>query len=108
MLVVVVQEVVMFYMMYEFKLVGKYKIMFCMNLLCQFGLYGGVEVIVDYLKQKLGIGFGEIMFDGKFMLKEGECMGLCGDVLVLLVNNYRMCSFMSCEKIDQLFEEFLK
>ena len=68
----------------------------------------GAEATADYLKQKLGIGFGETTPDGKFTLKEGECMGSCGDAPVLLVNNHRMCSFMSREKIDQLLEELSK
>jgi NADH-quinone oxidoreductase subunit E len=32
-------------------------------------------------------------------------MGACGDAPVLLVNNKRMCSFMSSDRIDQLLEE---
>ena len=35
-------------------------------------------------------------------------MGACGDAPVLLVNNKRMCSFMSNEQIDQLLEELSK
>jgi NADH-quinone oxidoreductase subunit E len=57
------------------------------------------------MKQKLGIGFNETTADGVFTLKEGECMGACGDAPVLLVNNKRMCSFMSNENLDQLLEE---
>jgi NADH-quinone oxidoreductase subunit E len=61
-----------------------------------------------YLKQKLGIDFNETTADGLFTLKEGECMGACGDSPVILVNNKRMCSFMSNEKIDALIEELKK
>ena len=42
---------------------------------------------------------------GTFTLKEGECMGACGDSPVMLVNDKRMCSFMSKEKIDALLSE---
>ena len=35
-------------------------------------------------------------------------MGACGDAPVLLVNNKRMCSFMSNDSIDQLLEELSK
>ena len=38
-------------------------------------------------------------------LKEGECMGACGDAPVLLVDNKRMCSFMSHDKLDALMTE---
>ncbi|HMM55495.1 MAG TPA: NADH-quinone oxidoreductase subunit NuoE [Candidatus Desulfobacillus sp.] len=99
---VAVYEVASFYNMYERAPVGKYKITVCTNLPC--ALSGGVHA-ADYLKQKLGIGFNETTADGRFTLKEGECMGACGDAPVLLVNNVRMCSFMLPEKIDALIEE---
>ena len=105
---VAVQEVATFYSMYELAPVGKQKITLCTNLPCQLGPHGGAEATADYLKQKLGIGFGETTPDGKFTLKEGECMGACGDAPVLLVNNHKMCSFMSRDKIDQLLEELSK
>ncbi|CAE6703645.1 NADH-quinone oxidoreductase subunit NuoE [Paraburkholderia haematera] len=105
---VAVQEVATFYTMYETSPVGKYKITLCTNLPCQLGPDGGSDSASEYLKQKLGIDFGETTADGKFTLKEGECMGSCGDAPVMLVNNHRMCSFMSRAKIDQLLEELSK
>ncbi|MEX3581525.1 MAG: NADH-quinone oxidoreductase subunit NuoE [Burkholderia sp.] len=105
---VAVQEVATFYTMYELKPVGKHKLTLCTNLPCQLGPHGGTEATADYLKQKLGIDFGETTPDGKFSLKEGECFGACGDAPVLLLNNHKMCSFMSREKIDQLLEELSK
>lgn len=95
-------EVATFYNMYDLKPVGKYKITVCTNLPCALG--GGVDC-ADYLKHKLGIGFGETTPDGKFTLVEGECMGACGDAPVLLVNNHSMCSFMSHEAIDKKLAE---
>ncbi len=59
----------------------------------------------DYLKQKLGIDFNETTADGRFTLKEGECMGACGDAPVILANNKRMHCFMTPEEIDKLLEE---
>ncbi|KMQ80893.1 NADH-ubiquinone oxidoreductase chain E [Candidatus Burkholderia pumila] len=105
---VAVQEVATFYTMFQLKPVGKYKITLCTNLPCQLGPDGGSDSAAEYLKQKLGIDFGETTPDSKFTLKEGECFGACGDAPVMLVNNHRMCSFMSREKIDQLIEEFSK
>ena len=99
---VAVYEVASFYNMYDLAPVGKYKITVCTNLPC--ALSGGVHA-ADYLKQKLGVGFNETTADGKFTLKEGECMGACGDAPVMLVNNVRMCSFMQPEKIDALLGE---
>ena len=95
-------EVASFYNMYHLQPVGKYTLTVCTNLPC--ALSGGVHA-ADYLKQKLGIAFGETTADGRFTLKEGECMGACGDAPVLLVNDKRMCGFMLPEKIDALLAE---
>ena len=99
---VAVYEVATFYNMYDLAPVGKYKITLCTNLPCALS---GAEAAADYLKQKLGIGFGETTADGRITLKEGECFGACGDAPVLLVNNKRMCGFMSREAIDRLLSE---
>lgn len=95
-------EVASFYNMYDLQPVGKYKLTVCTNLPC--ALSGGVHA-ADYLKQKLGIDFNETTADGRFTLKEGECMGACGDAPVILTNNKRMHCFMTPEEIDKLLEE---
>lgn len=100
-----VHEVASFYNMYELHPVGKYKLTVCTNLPC--ALSGGVHA-ADYLKQKLGIDFNETTADGQFTLKEGECMGACGDAPVMLMNNRRMCSFMTEAEIDKLLAELKK
>jgi NADH-quinone oxidoreductase subunit E len=99
---VAVYEVATFYAMYNVKPVGTYKITICTNLPC--ALQDAVES-AEYLKRKLGIGFGETTADGKVTLVEGECFGACGDAPVLLVNNKRMCSFMRREQLDALLAE---
>ena len=102
---IAVQEVATFYNMFNTRPVGKHKISVCTNLPC--ALSGG-EKAAHYLKQKLGIDYKETTADGSFTLVEGECMGACGDAPVMLVNNKRMCSFMSNDKIDALVEELKK
>jgi NADH-quinone oxidoreductase subunit E len=102
---IAVQEVATFYNMYNTSPAGNYKISVCTNLPC--ALSGG-EKAAHYLKQKLGIDYRETTADGRFTLIEGECMGACGDAPVMLVNNKRMCSFMSNEKIDALVEDLKK
>jgi NADH-quinone oxidoreductase subunit E len=92
-------EVATFYNMYDLAPVGAHKISVCTNLPC--ALSGGMHA-AEYVKERLGIDFNETTPDGKFTLKEGECMGACGDAPVLLVNNHHMCSWMTREKIDQL------
>lgn len=102
---IAVQEVATFYNMYNTKPVGKTKISVCTNLPC---LLSGGERAAHHLKEKLGIDYRETTADGQFTLQEGECMGACGDAPVMLINNHRMCSFMSDEKIDALVEELKK
>ena len=102
---IAVQEVTTFYNMYDLKPIGKHKVTICTNLPC--ALSGG-EKAAAYLKEKLGIDYRQTTADGQFTLVEGECMGACGDSPVLLVNNKRMCSHMSNEKIDALLTELKK
>ncbi|MEO8974265.1 MAG: NADH-quinone oxidoreductase subunit NuoE, partial [Casimicrobiaceae bacterium] len=99
---VAVYEVAAFYSMYNRAPGGRFKLTICTNLPC--ALSGG-EAAAEYLKQKLGIGFNATTADGMFTLKEGECMGACGDAPVMLVNNKRMCSFMSNVRLDELVDE---
>jgi NADH-quinone oxidoreductase subunit E len=99
---IAVYEVASFYGMYDLEPTGRFKITLCTNLPCALS---GANRAAAHLKARLGIGFGETTADGCFSLKEGECLGACGDAPVLLVNNERMESFMSDEKLDALLGE---
>jgi NADH-quinone oxidoreductase subunit E len=99
---VAVYEVATFYNMYNLKPTGRHKLTVCTCLPC--GLQGSLDA-ADYLREKLGVGFNETTPDGRFTLKEGECMGACGDAPVVLVNNKRMCCAMAPEKLDALLKE---
>jgi len=99
---VAVYEVASFYNMYDLKPVGKYKITLCTNLPC--ALSGAVET-AEYLKQKLGINFGETTPDGRFTLKEGECFGACGDAPCFIVNNRKMHSLMTPDEVDKFLAQ---
>ena len=99
---VAVYEVATFYTMYNLKPVGRHKITLCTCLPC--GLQGALAA-ADHLREKLGIDFNETTPDGRFTLKEGECMGACAMAPVLLVNNKKMRDYMSNEKLDQLLAE---
>lgn len=97
-----VHEVATFYTLYNNTPTGRFKISVCTNLPC--ALRNGNHALAT-LEDRLGIGLNETTADGLFTLKEGECMGACGDAPVMLVNNHRMCSFMSDAKIDALLSE---
>lgn len=95
-------EVATFYNMYDLEPVGEYKLTVCTNISC---MLRGSDEIVSHLQEKLGIGFNEITPDGKFCLKEGECMGCCGGAPLLHVNNTEMHEFLTPEKVDALLKE---
>jgi NADH-quinone oxidoreductase subunit E len=96
-----VHEVTTFYNMYNQRPVGKFKLNVCTNLPCQ--LREG-QVALHHLEKKLGISMGETTADGLFTLQQSECLGACADSPVMLVNDRKMCSFMSNEKLDQLVD----
>ncbi len=97
---IAVYEVASFYSMYELKPVGKHKICVCTNISC---MLCGSDEIVGHLKNKLGIGFGEITEDGKFSLKEVECLGACVNAPMLQIGeNYH--ENLTPEKIDKLLD----
>ena len=95
-------EVATFYNMYDITPTGQHKITLCTNLPCM--LMGAGE-LGEHLKKKLGIGFGETTEDGRYTLKEGECMGACGDAPMCLHNNHVMHTHLTPEKLDELLDK---
>jgi NADH-quinone oxidoreductase subunit E len=94
-------EVASFYNMYDLKPVGQYKITICTNISC---MLRDSDSIVNHLQTKLGVGFNEVTADGKFCLKEGECMGACGGAPLMTVNNHSMHEFLTPESVDVILE----
>lgn len=94
-------EVATFYNMYDLEPVGKYKITVCTNISC---MLRDSDQIVDHLQSRLGIGFNETTPDGKFTLKEGECMGACGGAPLLHINNTKMHESLTPAKVDEILE----
>ncbi|MDH2918232.1 MAG: NAD(P)H-dependent oxidoreductase subunit E [Sideroxydans sp.] len=100
-----VYEVATFYHMYNLKPMGKHTLTVCTNLSCT--LCGALDT-VKYIESKLGIGIGEVTADGKFGLREGECMGACIEAPLLTVSNKKLCGRMTEQKIDALLAELGK
>jgi NADH-quinone oxidoreductase subunit E len=94
-------EVATFYNMYDLENVGKYKITICTNISC---MLRDSDAIVHHLQAKLGVGFGEVTADGRFCLKEGECMGACGGAPLMTVNNHTMHEFLTPDSVDAILE----
>ncbi len=100
-----VYEVATFYHMYNLKPMGKTTLTVCTNLSCTLC---GAEDTVAYLTSKLGIGFGEVTADGKYGMREGECMGACKDAPLMTINNKKLCGRLTPAKIDSILAELDK
>jgi NADH-quinone oxidoreductase subunit E len=79
-----VEGVTTFYTMYQRRPPGRYLLQVCTTLSCQLC---GTTSLVEHLKKKLGIGFGETTGDGNFTLVDVQCLGACGEAPVLQINN---------------------
>ncbi|MDH5361028.1 MAG: NADH-quinone oxidoreductase subunit NuoE [Gammaproteobacteria bacterium] len=98
---IAVYEVATFYSMYELQPVGKHKICVCTNISCQLC---GSDDVVAHLKKRLRIGFGETTIDGRFTLKEVECLGACSGAPMLQVGK-DYYENLTPDKLDELLEK---
>ena len=93
-----IYEVATFYSMYDLKPVGRHKINVCTNISC---MLNGSEEIVAHLETRLGAKLGETTQDGKFTLKEVECLGACcGAPMMQLDRDYH--ENLTTDKIDKI------
>lgn len=98
---IAVYEVATFYSMYEHQPVGRHKICVCNSISC---FLNGSQEILDYLEQKLGVKPGEVTADGRFSIKEVECLGACvGAPAVMIGKQYY--ENVSPDTLDKLLEE---
>jgi len=98
---IAVYEVATFYSMYELKPVGRHKVCVCTNVSC---MVNGSDRVVDHLEKKLGVGLGGTTDDGRFTLKEVECLGACGGAPMMQIgHNYY--ENLTPELIDSILAE---
>ena len=76
--------VITFYTQFSLNPKGKYKIQVCIGTACY---VKGSGLILEELKQELGIDVGECTADGKFSLDACRCIGACGLAPVVTVND---------------------
>ncbi len=96
--VVTVYEVATFYPKFELKPSGKHKIGICTNVSC---MLSGCNKIAQHVKQKLNINFEETTSDGKFSLKELNCIAACDKAPVVQINEQQF-SNVTLEAIEQI------
>ena len=76
-------SVATFYNFIYRKPVGRHVILLCDSVSCWIV---GYDRILDRLKQRLGIGFGETTTDGRFTLLPNACLGACDHAPVVMID----------------------
>ena len=97
---IAVYEVASFYSMYEHQPVGRHKICVCTNISC---LLRGSDDVMGHLREKLGIGPGEVTADGRFSIKIVECLGACGGAPMMQIGR-EYYENLTPEKIDSILD----
>lgn len=97
-----VYEVATFYDMYNLTPIGKHKICVCTNISC---MLRGSDKILDYLKDRLDIHPGETSKDGKFTLREVECMAACCGAPMCQIDDKQYHENLTPEKMGQILDK---
>ncbi len=97
---IAVYEVATFYSMYEREKVGKHKVCVCTNVSC---MINGSDKLVDHMEKKLGIKLGQTTEDGRFTLKEVECLGACGGAPMFQIGN-KYYENLTPELVDSILD----
>jgi NADH-quinone oxidoreductase subunit E len=95
---VAAEEVATFYSLYDLAPVGRHKIYVCNSISCWLC---GSERILQHLQQRLGVKIGETTSDGRFTLKQAECLAACGGAPAVYANG-EYHENMTPEKMDAL------
>ena len=95
-----VQSVMSFYTMYHTKKVGKYMILFCINISCQLN---GCDKLLEHTARKLNIKVGETTSDEKFTLHREECLAACTEAPMMRVNDTYYGNLTE-QRIDQIID----
>ncbi len=89
-----------FYTMFQKRPVGKFHIQVCTNVSCD--LLGAMGV-VEAFKKQLGVEVGETTQDGMFSLSTVECLGACGEAVVVQIND-EYYTGVTPEKVAEILE----
>ncbi len=95
-----IEGVTTFYTMYQRTPPGRYLIQVCTTLSCQLC---GTPGLVEHLREKLEIDFGETTADGRFTLVDVQCLGACGEAPIVQINN-DYYSGLDVEKLDAVLD----
>ncbi|MDH3689384.1 MAG: NADH-quinone oxidoreductase subunit NuoE [Gammaproteobacteria bacterium] len=96
-----VYEVATFYDFFEVEPAGRHNIRVCTNVTC---MLCGSDDIVARLQKRLGVGLGETTPDGKFTLREAECLAACGGAPMMMIGD-EFYENLTPERVDRIIEE---
>jgi len=84
------------------KPVGRHVIWVCDSVSCWIL---GYESLLEHLKSRLGIGFGETTADGRFTLLPIQCLGACDQAPAMMVDT-NLHGDLTPEKLDEILERY--
>lgn len=96
-------SVATFYNLIFRKPVGRHVILLCDSVSCW---VMGYDFILDYLQQRLNIGFGETTADGRFTLLPHVCLGACDKAPAMMIDDDLHVE-LDPDKIDQILSLYL-
>lgn len=90
-----------FYTLLHKRPLGRHHIQVCMNVACYLK---GADHLAHHLRERLGIGFGEVTSDGMFSLEGVQCLAACGTAPAIQINDdYH--EDMTPAKVDALLDQ---
>jgi NADH-quinone oxidoreductase subunit E len=95
------EELATFYNFLYREPVGKYVIHICDSVVCWMD---GYNVLLDHLKDRLGLKLGETTSDGLFTLLPVCCIGYCDRSPAMLINR-RVFGNLTPQKIDRIIDK---
>lgn len=99
---IAVYEVATFYSMYEHAPTGRHLINVCTNISCKLR---GSHAVVEHLEDTLKVKLGETTSDGRFTIREVECLGACVNAPMMQVDkDYH--EKLDNQKIDKILDEY--
>ena len=98
---IAVYEVASFYTMYNLEPVGRHVINVCTNISC---MLSDSEKVLAHFKKRLDIGLNQTTTDGKFTLREVECLAACAKAPVAQIGK-KYYENLTPEKVDEILAE---
>lgn len=95
-------SVATFYNLIFRKPVGRHVILVCDSVSCW---VMGYDSIADYLKNRLGVRFGETTADGRFTLLPHVCLGACDHAPAMMIDEDLHVE-LDPDKIDQILSMY--